>query len=204
MKKFALCAATLIMACTIPLEAKAAELDPPASAEIVVESQNLENIQDTGLVSTISEEEFIMPTVDSMPDQKYAYLVAGTDQYNDLIKQIGFEYGIDPVFIKTIMAVESCGEMSAKNGSHIGLYQIAKSFGYDTDKMFTDSDYATRAACEVINGKAAACDSKKVGHSIYYVAKFYNGSSSYGKKVGYIYNQLCGKSKDTSIYLAEQ
>lgn len=186
-KLFALLA-TCILVFALPLTANAAETDD-VNNQMVLDQQ--------------AAEDFVMPTVDTMPDQTYAYLVEGTDQYNDQLKEIGLKNGINPIFLKVIMSMESCGDINAKNGGHIGLFQIGKSFGYDTNKMMTDSEYAIQCACEVIRGKADVADSLKCKHSVYYVAKFYNGEGKYGKMAGYLFNQLGGGDKTTSIYIGE-
>lgn len=127
---------------------------------------------------------------------------AGTDQWNDMIYTHCMARGIDPVFVKAIMTVESGGNVAAKNGSYLGLYQVGKSFGYDTNKMLSDPDYQTEAAIDVIYSKIAVAYDLGCPANIYYVAKFYNGSESYAKMVSRIYEDLTdveGSSKTNLV-----
>lgn len=184
------CALTIFSLASV--DAKAAEIDP---SPLVVTYDEETGERDTDVV---------MPTVDNLDGnaKKYNYLVSGTDQYNDIFVKVGNEYGIDPVFLKVIMSVESCGVLTAKNGCHIGPYQISTSFGFDSALMTTDVEYATRACCEVINIKAADLQSRGFDTSIYYVAKWYNGGSAYAKKVSSIYEDLTEGSRDVNVYVA--
>ncbi|MCQ2749336.1 MAG: hypothetical protein MJ246_05070 [Clostridia bacterium] len=136
-----------------------------------------------------------MPTVANMDNPANANKVgnvAGTDQWNDMIYIHCMNRGIDPVFVKAIMTVESGGNVAAKNGSYLGLYQVGKSFGYDSKLMLSDPDYQTEAAIDVIYSKIAVAYDLKVTPNVYYVAKFYNGSESYAKTVSRIYEDLNG------------
>lgn len=136
-----------------------------------------------------------MPTVANMdnPDNAKRFgQVAGTDQWNDLIYSHCMARGIDPVFVKAIMTVESGGNVAAKNGSYLGLYQVGKSFGYDSSLMLSDPDYQTEAAIDVIESKIMTAYDLGCKANIYYVAKFYNGSESYAKTVSRIYEDLNG------------
>ena len=188
MKKSILFALTfcIMMSLFTPITANAQTADEAGSPEQVID--------------------FDMPTVEDLGDQDYDYLVVGTDQYNDQIEEIAIANNINPVFVKCIMCVESCGVIDAKKGSYYGLFQIGKSFGFDNDRMLTDSEYAIQCACEVIKSKAQAADDCGVDHSVYYVAKFYNGAGRYGKFVGYLFNQFSNGQygdKDTSVFLDE-
>lgn len=142
-----------------------------------------------------SQDDFVMPTVadlDNPANEKKIGHVAGTDAWNDLIYSHCSARGIDPIFVKSIMAIESAGQIDAKNGSYLGLYQVGKAFGYDSTLMLSDADYQTEAALNVIETKIAAAIDLGIEPSVYYVAKFYNGSESYAKTLARIYEDLNG------------
>lgn len=159
---------------------------------------NLDSYAYEAIDETETTEEFVMPTVDDLDGDyaEYKYLVEGTDEYNDILEEAAGEYGIDPIFLKCIMAKESCGNLKATNGSYIGAFQIGTSFGFDSELMMTDALYAARCACEVMLDKADVAESLGLEPSIYYIAKFYNGGSKYAKFVCGMYEDLSGKSSD--------
>ena len=176
------------------------------STNVTAFAQEYEGVYEAPSVYEEKHAIYDMPTVDDLDGNgaKYDYLVSGTDQYNDLLATVAVRNNIDPVFLKVLMSVESCGVVSVKSGSYYGPFQISSSFGFDNNLMMSDAEYAMQCACDVINCKANAVKNCNLEPSIYYVAKFYNGSSAYGKKVSTIYEDLTDGDSNVSIYLDER
>lgn len=128
--------------------------------------------------------------------------LAGTDQWNDLLYKVGKKEGVNPVFLKVIMAIESSGNLSAYNETSgaTGPFQIIPRWypEFDYKRMRTDMEYAIWAACQVIKEKA-----RMAGKSdIYSVARYYydaNKGDSYGKQAVQMYTGLGFSSSDSAL-----
>lgn len=150
----------------------------------------------------VEKKDAVMPTVDDLDEAKYySYLVEGTDQWNDKFKEMGEEYGVDPVFIKVVCSIESCGIVSARNGCYYGPFQIGSAFGYDNERLMSDMDYALECAIEVFYIKGDDIVRKGMEPTAYNVAKWYNGGSSYAKFVCTLYEDLSGKDGYSTLVL---
>ena len=102
-----------------------------------------------------------MPRVeDYKGDSRYRSNVAGTDSWNGIIYAQSVDAGVDPVFVKAVMAKESGGKQDAKNGNtntttDYGLMQVNSAWGdrFDYNRMMTDPNYAVASGIEVIKIK---------------------------------------------------
>lgn len=115
---------------------------------------------------------------------------AGTDKWNDMMVKLGKEKGIDPLFLKTIMIIESGGTEKAigpllPNGDHAyGLFQIVPSkvdTPVDVNRL-TDGEYNMNKSIDImLNEKGGAA--KRLGKkmSVAEMAHFWVGylNSSY-------------------------
>jgi hypothetical protein len=137
---------------------------------------------------------YLMPTVAnySGPDSDgyqsgMRAKISGTDQWNDLIYKVSSEYGLNPVFVKCIMATESGGNLGdISSAGAYGLMQVIKrsynASQIDWNKILKDPEYAIRCGCDVIIGKVTAARSSKKPASVYNIAKYYMGWNSQGDR----------------------
>lgn len=110
----------------------------------------------------------------------------GTDVWNDMMIKVGKEAGIDPLFLKIIMAIESAGDSQAlgpilSDGDRArGLFQIVPS-RIDTDldwNRLLDAEYNMRKSADIFlyeKGGAAKRNGKKM--SVAEMARFWVGYS---------------------------
>ncbi|MCT4779818.1 MULTISPECIES: C40 family peptidase [Exiguobacterium] len=110
----------------------------------------------------------------------------GTDKWNDLMIKVGREAGIDPLFLKVIMTIESEGDKKAlgpwlSNGDRArGLFQIVPS-KVDTDldwARLLEAEYNMRKAADIFlyeKGNIAKSLGKKM--SVAEMARFWVGYS---------------------------
>lgn len=154
------------------------------------------------------ELEFTMPTVDmitSEENKKYKSKVAGTDMWNDRIYELSKQYNVDPIFVKTLMVLESGGNIKAgyPNGSYCGLMQVYKGYGYDLDRIYTDGDYAICAGLDTIVNKAKAAKLKGKAATCFEIAWRYNSYNEkglpYANKASSLYEELSGNSRETIV-----
>lgn len=120
----------------------------------------------------------------------------GTDKWNDLMIKVGKEKGIDPLFLKVIMAIESAGDEDAlgkflPDGDRArGLFQIVPS-RVDTDldwNRLLEGEYNMRKSADIFlyeKGGAAKRNGKKM--SISEMARFWVGYSE--SDYSYAYQQ---------------
>ncbi len=157
----------------------------------------------------------VMPTAENLtPEIKATWgkKVAGTDQWNDLILKVSNEEGIDPVFVKCIMTIESGGYQQAystnSNGSHDhGLMQVNTIWGtyYDLDRMLYDPEYAIRCGIQVIKAKIVSATKAGDLPTASEIFWRYNGKNEKGKryseKIMKLYTDLSGKTGDSYIVI---
>lgn len=152
---------------------------------------------------------FEMPTVDvlieaGITDDSYnrdwVYSISGSDKWNDLIYDEATYYGLDPIFVKVVLACESNGNQYCIGaGTYYGLMQVGKRWGYDCDRMLNDPKFAIDCGCEVLIAHNAG--------SIYKTMCGYGGGSNYFSEkynAGFleVYETLSGeKTRDDSIYM---
>lgn len=85
--------------------------------------------------------------------------LAGTDQWNADIKEQAAKAGVNPIFAKIIMAVESGGKHSSSVTAYncVGLMQVkgetVKGMGLDWNKCINDAKYNIYAGCMVMRSK---------------------------------------------------
>lgn len=119
--------------------------------------------------------------------------LAGTDKWNDLMVKVGKEKGIDPLFLKVIMAIESAGSEKAvgpptQYGQALGLFQIipgAVDTPVDANRLLT-GEYNMRKAADIfLNEKANAA--KRLGKkmSVVEMAHFWVGYANYDYPLNY-------------------
>ncbi|WP_053453622.1 XkdQ/YqbQ family protein [Exiguobacterium sp. BMC-KP] len=119
--------------------------------------------------------------------------LAGTDKWNDLMVKIGKEKGIDPLFLKVIMAIESGGREKAvgpptQYGQALGLFQIipgAVDTTVDANRLLTGKYNMEKAADIFLNEKANVA--KRLGKkmSVVEMAHFWVGYSNYDYPLHY-------------------
>lgn len=150
--------------------------------------------------------------IDKMPYWKDN--IKGTDKWDALIIEISREKGIDPVFLKCIMAIESGGYQKTlntknKNGTHdYGLMQVNTSWGdrFDYSQMLSDPKYAISCGADVVLCKIARAKALGLKPTAFNVFWLYNGYSSqgkkYAKKVSVIYNAFESKNAEDNITIS--
>lgn len=77
--------------------------------------------------------------------------IRGTDRWNDMIQQVCTEKGgVNPVFAKCIMAIESGGEPTIlSSAGYYGLMQVkASEYGFDPVRLKTDHKYQIECGVE--------------------------------------------------------
>lgn len=116
--------------------------------------------------------------------------IAGTDKWNSLMVKLGKEKGIDPLFLKTIMAIESDGGEKRTgpplpNGDHAyGLFQIVPSMvdtTVDVNRLL-EGEYNMKKSIDImLNEKGAAAKRNGKKMSVAEMAHFWVGylNSSY-------------------------
>lgn len=121
--------------------------------------------------------------------------IAGTDKWNDMMVKFGKEKGIDPLFLKTIMAIESEGGEKRvgpplPGGDHAyGLFQIVPSrvdTPVDANRLL-DGEYNMKKSIDImLNEKGGAA--KRLGKkmSVAEMAHFWVGYSQGSYALGYV------------------
>lgn len=119
--------------------------------------------------------------------------LAGTDKWNSLMVKVGKEKGIDPLFLKVIMAIESAGTESAvgpptQYGQALGLFQIipgAVDTPVDANRLLTGEYNMKKAADIFLNEKANTA--KRLGKklSVVEMAHFWVGYANYDYPLNY-------------------
>lgn len=119
--------------------------------------------------------------------------LAGTDKWNSLMVKVGKEKGIDPLFLKVIMAIESAGTESAvgpptQYGQALGLFQIipgAVDTAVDANRLLTGEYNMMKAADIFLNEKANIA--KRLGKklSVVEMAHFWVGYADYDYPLNY-------------------
>ncbi|OGO81833.1 MAG: hypothetical protein A2Y18_00485 [Clostridiales bacterium GWD2_32_19] len=157
-----------------------------------------------------------MPTASNLSDEMKAIWekkVIGTDQWNTLIEKVSVEEGIDPIFVKCVMAIESGGYQQAHNTKNAngtqdyGLMQVNSSWGsyFDYDKMLYDPEYAIRSGIQVVRRKVILAEKSGVQPTVFEVLWRYNGKSARGKiyaeRVTKLYNNLSGKTENELVLI---
>ncbi|HAN09308.1 MAG TPA: hypothetical protein DCP90_01700 [Clostridiales bacterium] len=155
-----------------------------------------------------------MPTVDNLSDEMrktWGVKVTGTDQWNTLIERVSKEEGIDPIFIKCVMAIESGGYQQAHNTKNsngtqdYGLMQVNTSWGsyFDYNKMLYDPEYAIRSGIQVVKCKIASAEKSGEEPTAFEILWRYNGKSAKGKRyaerVIKLYENLSGKTENEMV-----
>lgn len=110
--------------------------------------------------------------------------IAGTDKWNSLMVKLGKEKGIDPLFLKTIMAIESDGGEKRTgpplpNGDHAyGLFQIVPSMvdtTVDVNRLL-EGEYNMKKSIDImLNEKGAAAKRNGKKMSVAEMAHFWVG-----------------------------
>lgn len=128
--------------------------------------------------------------------------LSGTDVWNDLLFEVGKREGVNPVFLKVIMAIESSGNLTAYNPTSraTGPFQILPRWypEFDYDRMTKDMEYAIWAGAQVVKEKARISGKT----DIYTVARYYydaNKGDSYGKQAVEMYTGLGFSSSDSVL-----
>ena len=134
----------------------------------------------------------------------------GTDKWDSLIIKVGKEKGIDPIFLKCVMTIESGGSPRAinrtnKNGTvDYGLMQVNTGWGkqFDYNKMLSNPEYAISCGADVILCKMSTAKRIGLKQNAFNIFWLYNGYSAQGKryatKVSKLYNAF-DKSAYSSI-----
>ncbi len=109
--------------------------------------------------------------------------IASTDKWNDLMVKVGKSKGIDPLFLKTIMTIESAGNEKAVGpptiyGQALGLFQIipgAVGTAVDANRLLTGEYNMKKAADIFLNEKGSTA--KRLGKkmSVAEMAHFWFG-----------------------------
>jgi hypothetical protein len=140
--------------------------------------------------------------------------IKGTDKWDGLIIEISKEKGIDPVFLKCIMAIESGGYQKTlnttnKNGTHdYGLMQVNTSWGdrFDYKKMLSNPRYAISCGADVVLCKIASAKQKGMKPTAFNIFWLHNGYSNQGKKyaqkVSVIFNAFSNKNANEIITIS--
>lgn len=150
-----------------------------------------------------------MPTVDKLYSEwalKYLYSkTLGTDAYNDLIYDVSTRKGLNPIFIKCIMVLESGGDIktassvNSKGVYYVGLMQVASNYGFDNERMLNDAEYAIECGIEIVNRKIQAARNKGNEPTVHEIAWRYNSYNEAGKpyaeKLSKLYEELTGGSR---------
>ena len=121
--------------------------------------------------------------------------IQGTDEWNEMMVKYGKKEGIDPLFLKTIMAIESGGGEKRTgpplpNGDHAyGLFQIVPSkVGTKVDvNRLLDGEYNMRKSIDIMlkeKGDIAKGLGKKM--SVKEMAHFWVGYSQGSYALGYV------------------
>lgn len=121
--------------------------------------------------------------------------IQGTDEWNEMMVKYGKKEGIDPLFLKTIMAIESGGGEKRTgpplpNGDHAyGLFQIVPSkVGTKVDvNRLLDGEYNMRKSIDIMlkeKGDIAKGLGKKM--SVKEMAHFWVGYSQLPYALGYV------------------
>lgn len=109
--------------------------------------------------------------------------IAGTDKWNDLMVKVGKEKSIDPLFLKTIMTIESAGDELAVGpptvyGQAYGLFQIipgAVDTPVDANRLLKGEYNMMKAADIFLNEKGGAAKRRGVKMSVGEMAHFWFG-----------------------------
>ena len=119
--------------------------------------------------------------------------LAGTDKWNSLMVKVGKEKGIDPLFLKVIMAIESAGMESVvgpptQYGQALGLFQIipgAVDTPVDANRLLT-GEYNMKKAADIFLGEKANA-AKRLGKklSVVEMAHFWVGYANYDYPLHY-------------------
>lgn len=119
--------------------------------------------------------------------------LAGTDKWNAMMVKVGKAKGIDPLFLKVIMAIESAGSEKAvgpptQYGQALGLFQIipgAVDTPVDANRLLTAEYNMNKAADIFLNEKASAA--KRLGKkmSVVEMAHFWVGYANYDYPLNY-------------------
>ncbi|HBY19915.1 MAG: hypothetical protein A2Y24_06355 [Clostridiales bacterium GWE2_32_10] len=162
--------------------------------------------------------ESTMPTANDLSyevRQTWEKKIIGTDAWNDLIKKVSDEEGVDPIFVKCVMAVESGGYQQAHNTKNAngtqdyGLMQVNTSWGsyFDYGKMLVDPEYAIRSGIQVIKCKVNLSQKNGKTPTVHEVLWRYNGKNARGKnyadRVSKLYEDLSNKTRN-EIVLVQQ
>ncbi len=137
--------------------------------------------------------------------------VAGTDKWNELIQKVSEEEGIDPIFVKCIMTLESSGyektiNYNTNGTADYGLMQVNSSWTgqFDFNRMLSDYEYAIRSGIQVIKCKIDACVRANHEPTVFEVAWRYNGYNETGRRYALKFSQLYEDlSKKTSNEIVE-
>ncbi|HAN09017.1 MAG TPA: hypothetical protein DCP90_00205 [Clostridiales bacterium] len=155
-----------------------------------------------------------MPTADSLTGDmkaKWGAKVAGTDKWNELILKVSQEKGINPIFVKCIMAKESGGDENALNDRNVdgtidyGLMQVNSSWGnrFEYDRIMTDPEYAIACGIDVIKEKIAMATSNGEVPTAFNIFWYYNGHVEQGRLYAedavLLYEALSGGTRDDDI-----
>lgn len=129
--------------------------------------------------------------------------IAGTDKWNTNILTVSNQRGVNPVFVKVIMAIETGGAIQTKPNyaGAYGLMQVIKrdynASKYDWNRMLTDVNYQINAGIDVILTKVKESGGKTDIHSI--ASRYYGGkSNTYGDQTVQMYAGL-GYNKSDSV-----
>lgn len=155
----------------------------------------------------------LMPTVANYTgdDEEIRKKIEGTDKWNDLIYEVATREGVDPVYVKCIIAKESCGDpketCNNKNGTvDYGLMMVNSSWGdiYDYNRILNDPEYAIECGIKVLKEKERIAKSLGLDTTIYNVSWLYNGYTKQGKKYANnmkeIYEGLSGNDATVTYF----
>lgn len=147
------------------------------------------------------------PDVGAHGQRNLKQRIAGTDKWNDLLLKVSVQEGVNPVFMKVIMAIESAGNAGTATSSAgaVGIMQIVPKYHpeFDYNRMRNDPEYAIACSCKVVKGKAEAAKRSGNPTDVHEVAWRYYGKTAAGKSYGdqavQMYEGLGFNPKD-SIY----
>lgn len=135
--------------------------------------------------------------------------LTATDKYNDLIFKVSKKRGVNPVFVKVIMAIESAGTMNLiSSADAYGLMQVVRGDGrenkYNWNKMLKDAEYNINAGIDVIFEKAGTAKRIRSNANVFWVANYYYGhqegwSTSYGEQARQMYEGMGLKDEKNSV-----
>lgn len=143
--------------------------------------------------------------------------VKGTDKWNNLIKKVSQEEGIDPIFVKCIMAIESSGKQSVINKNKnlttdYGLMQVNTCWKsrFDYKRMLKDPEYAIRSGVKIIKYKIKDAVDNGNKPTVFEILWRYNGKSkksnkgkNYALRLSKLYEDLSGKDMNQSVIYKE-